>query len=262
VQGQNGALTASLAGLALLCLDRRPALAGVFIGLLAIKPHLAIFFPVALAAAGLWRTMLAAAVTATLFAALSIAILGIDTVPAFIGAIGHMTGLLEKGALQWWQMPSLFAALRMAGISVHAAWLAHVALAALATGALVCVWRRCADIGVRAVALVAATFLGSPYVYHYDEVWFALPIAFLTIHAARTGWLRGEREILLLAWCYPLAGNVLAARTGVNPGPLFSCVLLALALRRAYRPPAAGVAQHHRDPLANRRASSFPSPDR
>jgi len=60
-------LTAALAGAALLSLERRPILAGVFIGLLAIKPHLALLFPVALIAIGAWRTLLAAAVTGTTF---------------------------------------------------------------------------------------------------------------------------------------------------------------------------------------------------
>jgi Glycosyltransferase family 87 len=46
--GPNGFLTAALAGFALLLLDRRPAIAGALVGLLAIKPHLAVLFQVAL----------------------------------------------------------------------------------------------------------------------------------------------------------------------------------------------------------------------
>jgi hypothetical protein len=38
-QGQNAFLTAALAGGALLCLERRPVVAGIMIGLLVIKPH-------------------------------------------------------------------------------------------------------------------------------------------------------------------------------------------------------------------------------
>ena len=47
LDGQNGFLTASLAGFALLCCAA-PGLAGVLIGLVAIKPHLAVLFPLAL----------------------------------------------------------------------------------------------------------------------------------------------------------------------------------------------------------------------
>ena len=44
-------------------LDRRPVLAGVLIGLLAVKPHLALFLPVLLAFSGRWRAFAAAGVT-------------------------------------------------------------------------------------------------------------------------------------------------------------------------------------------------------
>ena len=52
LDGQNAFLTAALAGFALLWLQRRPVAAGVLIGLLAIKPHLAVLFPLALELGG------------------------------------------------------------------------------------------------------------------------------------------------------------------------------------------------------------------
>ena len=55
IHGQNGFLTAALVGGALLLLDKRPWLAGALIGLLVIKPHLAVLFPIALIASGRWR---------------------------------------------------------------------------------------------------------------------------------------------------------------------------------------------------------------
>src|SRR5205814_996949 len=48
--GQNGFLTGSLLGAALLCLQRRPVLAGIFIGCLSYKPQFGILLPVALIA--------------------------------------------------------------------------------------------------------------------------------------------------------------------------------------------------------------------
>jgi len=84
LDGQNGFLTAALAGFALLLLARRPVLAGVLIGLLAIKPHLAVLFPLALLADRQWRAIAAAAITAALFAATSIAVFGWGTLFAFL----------------------------------------------------------------------------------------------------------------------------------------------------------------------------------
>src|SRR5262249_49192743 len=66
VVGQTGFLRASLVGAALLALERRPMLAGVFTGCLTFKPQFAILFPVALTAAGQWRAFGSAAMTAAL----------------------------------------------------------------------------------------------------------------------------------------------------------------------------------------------------
>ena len=74
--GQNSVLTAGLAALALHLLGKRPVVAGVVIGLLAIKPQLAVVFPFVLIAARAWRTFAAAALSATLFAAAGIALTG------------------------------------------------------------------------------------------------------------------------------------------------------------------------------------------
>jgi hypothetical protein len=55
------AATAGLAALALHLLGKRPVAAGVLIGLLAIKPQLAVVFPFVLIATRAWRTFAAAA---------------------------------------------------------------------------------------------------------------------------------------------------------------------------------------------------------
>ncbi|MGB8842013.1 MAG: glycosyltransferase family 87 protein, partial [Aliidongia sp.] len=94
-QGQNGFLTAALAGWALLCLGRWPVVAGLLIGSLVIKPHLAVLFPVALLAVGAWRVILAAALSAATLTAASIAILGVATLPAFWASLGTAQSALE-----------------------------------------------------------------------------------------------------------------------------------------------------------------------
>ncbi|HWY25534.1 MAG TPA: glycosyltransferase family 87 protein, partial [Nevskia sp.] len=60
VEGQNGFLVAALMGGALLLLPRRPARAGVLIGLLTIKPQLGLLLPLVLISAGQWRALWAA----------------------------------------------------------------------------------------------------------------------------------------------------------------------------------------------------------
>ena len=57
LSGQNGLLTASLMGFGLALLPRRPVWAGVSLGLLCIKPHLAVLIPLALLCSRSWRTL-------------------------------------------------------------------------------------------------------------------------------------------------------------------------------------------------------------
>ena len=66
INGQNGFLTASMLGLGLLSLERRPWLAGVCFGLLTLKPHLGLLLPLALLCSGSWKTIFTAALVAVL----------------------------------------------------------------------------------------------------------------------------------------------------------------------------------------------------
>ena len=116
--GQNAFLTASLAGAALMCLPRRPILAGFLIGLFAIKPHLALLFPVALIAIGAWSTFITAGLTAILFMAIGTAVMGVGTLKASLGSLGLARHFLETGLLPWAKMPTVFAFGRLLGLPV------------------------------------------------------------------------------------------------------------------------------------------------
>src|SRR6266568_2789344 len=75
---------AALAGFALLWLERRPVAAGILVGLLAVKPHLALLFPLALLAEGRWRSIAAAAATVLALVAASIVAFGWASWVAFL----------------------------------------------------------------------------------------------------------------------------------------------------------------------------------
>ncbi|SAK58700.1 membrane protein [Caballeronia pedi] len=232
-QGQNACITASLALAAFLAIRTRPVLAGVFIGLLSIKPHLAILFPVALACAGMWKTFIAAAVTAVLFTTASVAVFGLDIVPEFLHGLSEANGYIASGVLPWDQTASLFATLRMAHFATGPAYVAQACQALVAVCAVAWVWRNAKSLEVRATALVAGTFMISPYIYNYDAVWLGVPLALLAARAMRDGWLRGEIAILVLAWLYPQMGDLLAKHFGFGPGPLVFASLIFVAIRRA-----------------------------
>ena len=231
--GQNAFMTAALAGAALLCLEERPALAGVFIGLLAVKPHLALLFPVALIAIRAWRALAAAAVTVVTFTAISTAVFGTATLKACLGSLRYARILLQNGFLPWSKMPTIFAFLRLLGVPVMAAYIVHAAVAIGAVLAVWRTWRRCTDWQLRGAVLMTATFLISPYLFDYDLAWLAFPIAWLALVGYRNGWLRGEREVLVLSWVLPLIMSPIANKISVQIGPFALAALLWMIMRRA-----------------------------
>jgi hypothetical protein len=232
LHGQNGFLTAALAGAGILCLKRRPWLAGVFIGLLAVKPHLALLFPVALLAIGAWRAMAGAAVTAVALTAAGTLVLGRDTLTACVGAMGQARYFLENGGLPWQKMPTIFAFARLLGMPVAVAYGLHAIVAVGAMVAVWHVWRRSADWGLRGAALMSATFLVSPYVFDYDLAWLGFPIAWLASIGIRDGWQNGERDVLALAYLMPFVIAPVASAVSLQVGPFVLVGLLWMVWRR------------------------------
>ncbi|UWX58030.1 DUF2029 domain-containing protein [Chlorobaculum sp. MV4-Y] len=231
--GHNAFLTAALAGAALLSVERRPVLAGVFIGLLAIKPHLAILFPVVLLAIGAWRTLITAVVTVIIFMAIGTVTLGTGVLTGFIANLGYARLYVETGLLPWVKTPTVFAFLRLLGMPVAWAYVVHFVVAAGAVIVVWHVWRRSQNRNLRSAALMTATFLVSPYVFDYDLAWLAFPIAWLALDSLRNGWLRGEREVLVAAWLLPLVMVFIAASLNVQIGSFVLCSLLWIIYRRA-----------------------------
>jgi hypothetical protein len=238
MHGQNGFLTAVLAGAAMLQLERRPLLAGACIGLLAIKPHLAVFFPLALAAAGAWRAFAAAAITGVIFVAASALVLGVETFSAFHAGLGLASQRVETGDLPLFKMPSVFAAVRSLGMGPALAYGAHM-LAALVVGWLV--WRSWRDKGplpLRASLLMCASFFVSPYGFDYDLTWLAFPIAWIARDGMQRGWLPGEREILVLAWLLPVLSLALTLLAPVQLAPLVLAGMIYCCRKRLRDGPA------------------------
>ena len=74
--GQNGFLTAGIFLLGLRFLPTRPLVAGLILGLLVIKPQLALLLPVALVAGRYWTALIGAATTSATMLALAAVVLG------------------------------------------------------------------------------------------------------------------------------------------------------------------------------------------
>jgi hypothetical protein len=234
LDGQNAFLTAALAGFALLSLERRPIAAGVLIGLLAIKPHLAVLFPLALLAAGCWRSIAAAAVTVLVLALASLAAFGWDTWAAFLHHLPVSEAMETAGAVPWGTMPSPYVFALALGAPVIAAAGLQAAAALFAAFCVWCTWRRkAAAFEAKAATLLAASLLVSPYLFYYDLTWAALAVAWLAMLGLRSGFARGEREILLFAWLAPAVMPSVFALVPVQLGFPAVLLLLLVAVRRA-----------------------------
>ncbi len=232
-QGQNGLMVAALFGGAMLLLGPRPILAGILIGLLSCKPQFGLLIPIALIFGRHWTAFAAAAATTLAFAALSLLAFGVQDWLAFFANLEFATAVLEDGRLPWAKMPSIFATLRLLGTPVDWAYGAQVLMALGAAVTVALVWRRPVPLPLAAAVLTSGSLLVSPHLNDHDLALLAVPIALIAWHAHQAGWLRGEREILVVAWLAPVITALVAEPTDLQVG--FPCLLaiFALAVKRA-----------------------------
>lgn len=231
--GQNSLLTAACAALAVYWVDRKPVLAGLCIGLLSIKPQMAIVFPFVLVAAGAWRTFLAAALSALAITVLGVLAAGMETVHLFLlNADIQRSVVIQHGVHFWLASPTTFAALRLAGVGVTLAEIGQAWVAMAAIAIAYHVWRRTSDARLRGSALVISTLIANPYVWHYELTWLGVALACLASLGFQQGWLRGEQEILWVAWLLPLYEYFNPYLNLPQVGPLILLFALLLLSRR------------------------------
>jgi hypothetical protein len=232
-QGQNGLMIAALFGGTMLLLQPRPVLAGILIGLMSCKPHFGLLIPIALICGRHWTAFWAAAATTVAFAAASLLAFGVEDWLAFFANIEFATAVLEDGRLPWAKMPSLFAALRLLDVPVGAAYLAQILLALAVAVVVALVWWRRIPLPLAAAVLTSGALLVSPHINDHDLALLAVPIALLAWHGHTHGWLRGEREILVVAWLSPVLTALVAEPTHLQLGLLCLLATFTLAVKRA-----------------------------
>ena len=207
--GQNGFLTAALIGGTLTLMERRPALAGLCLGLLSYKPQFGLLFPIALIAGARWRVIaVAAAVTAGL-AALSLIAFGAASWQAFLDWMPTTSRVvLSEGGADWSRLQSMFGLVRALGGGEMLAWSAQGALTLTLAWAVAWAWRSAIAFELKAAALACSALLVTPYLYTYDLVALAIPVAFLLRLALTRGFLASEivglaaAGVLLLSFPY------------------------------------------------------------
>lgn len=186
--GQNGFFTAALIGGTLGLMERRPALAGVCLGLLTYKPQFGLLFPIALIAGRQWQTIAVAVIVAIAVAALSLLAFGSASWHAFVHWM-PITGriVLGEGAADWNRLQSVFGLVRAHGGSEQLAWSCQAIVSLALTVGIAWLWRSKAPFDLKAAALAGGTLLATPYLYMYDVVVLAVAVAFLLRFALSRG---------------------------------------------------------------------------
>jgi arabinofuranan 3-O-arabinosyltransferase len=234
--GQNGFLTGGLLGGAMLFLERRPVLAGVFVGCLTYKPQFGVLLPVALVAARHWRALASATFTAIVLAGASGVLFGADLWALFpyglLGQAGEVFSVDQRNPiiLRWGYVPTVYGLVRDLGGDPAFAWFAQAAAAA---GAVVVTWLVCRSTvryALKAATLSAGTLVVPSYAFPYDMATIAIPVALLAADQMEYGPLRGEQTVLIALF---VASFVFVASHGRIPlGAVVTISLLGLILRR------------------------------
>jgi alpha-1,2-mannosyltransferase len=234
--GQNGFLSAALIGGGLLTMDRRPVLAGVLLGAMAFKPHLALVIPFALVFARRWTTLAVSAATAAALSAASLAAFGPRAWAGFFANAPLARSALEHNLVGFEKMQSVFAAVRLLHGSLALSWGAQIAAAFCVVAALWRLERRAFRTSAEAPAIVCAGLLASPFVLDYDLTLIAVPRAWLAGEGGRAGFLPYEKTAMALAFALPLVSRAAAGAIGLPLAPLTIAAVLALTVRRALIP--------------------------
>jgi hypothetical protein len=189
-----------------------------------------LLFPVVLIAAGHWRVFVSAAVTALVVALASALAYGLESWLAFFHWMPRFSqAFLTEGKATWWKLQSIFSLVRYFGGSELLGWTFQWVLTASVAVVLALMWRSRVPYTLKAAALGVGTLLTTPYLFVYDMMVLAIPIAFLV----RIGLKRGFRPYEL-----PALGAVVALIgcymfTGTPTGFGATLLVAVLVLRRA-----------------------------
>lgn len=185
--GQNGFLTGTLIGLTCLGFQNGRAIAGLPLGLMIIKPHLAVAFAVYTLISRHWRSAATAAAVVITTSALATVLFGLEIWTAFLDGLKETRAYLEKGEYPLHRMVSAYAASRTLGAPVTVAMAMQVVVAVFSL-LLVCLACRRGVPLKQSLGLAAiATLLISPYAYDYDLAIYGIGVALLLPDIIRLG---------------------------------------------------------------------------
>ena len=213
--GQTGFLISGIFMIGLSLIARRPLVAGMVLGLLVLKPQLALLLPFAAIAGRHWRVIAGAAVSSSLLLLIALAVFGIGAYEGFLSIVPRYAASMEASRWPWNELVSPFALARFWGTPPTLALAIHAVVAIAAAAITTCAWWL--DLDEKIPILAAASLLISPYIFTYDALLLIVPAAWL-IRQCRFGlvavlWLLSLTPLLtyFTPWVWPNLIPVAAA---------------------------------------------------
>jgi arabinofuranan 3-O-arabinosyltransferase len=195
--GQNGFLTAALIGGTLYLMPARPVLSGICLGLLSYKPQYGLLFPLVLIAASQWTVFVTAGIVAATMAVVSWLAFGTESWQAFFHWMPMFSqAFLTEGKAPWWKLQSIFSMVRYLGGTEQLAWAFQWVMTATVAVVLTLMWRSRISYSLKAAALATGTLLITPYLFMYDMMVLAIPVAFLVRIGLKSGFRSYELPAL------------------------------------------------------------------
>jgi arabinofuranan 3-O-arabinosyltransferase len=230
MSGQFASLAAALLLAFLRWRQSRPLLAGALLGLLTVKPQLALLIPLMLLATRDWRVIGAAALSVAMIVGTVALLWGVDIWRVYLaqGIANQSLVLSDPEHLAGPFMPTLFMNLRVLGANAAAAGAAQTLLALLA---MLIMWMRfrrapsAQDAGANALFLACAVS-ATPYLLAYD----CLALTAMAVLAGARG--ESGRNWTMLIYLLPLL-QMAAGLAGLG-GPGVLPLLFAAALFRSF----------------------------
>ena len=238
VAGQAGFLGAALLIGGFRLARSRPVVAGILFGLASYKPQMGILVPVALAAAGLWRTIATAVATAAGLVLVTSFAFGPGIWPVWTSHIIDYSRqfAVESGEIAH-LMPTVSAALAQFGAPTPLIEIAQF-VSAIVAAWIVWLCFRHGPTRLAAAALFVATFLASPHAFVYDMPPVATAVLWVIAERHHAGEAFGTGEILVLLFVMVLPIALVAGPVELPLMPLSLAMLLGLIAHRCLRPPS------------------------
>jgi hypothetical protein len=245
--GQNGFLTAALLIGGIRLAPSWPVASGILLGLLAYKPQFGLLIVIALVAAGLWQTALAAALTVAAAVVASLFAFGLEPWTAWVGAMPDFMALVDSYRANLLHlMPTALANALAIGASDRLAGGIQFAVTGAAGAAVWLAFKRAPRAGSifspendwgaagqgRVAVLATASILASPYAFVYDTTLVAAAVSCIVAEYWTT---LSAVEVLVLGVAALLPAGMLLLDTVPPLSAAVHGLLLALILLRCRR---------------------------